>query len=268
MPAQKSLSWINFVQLMQRQRYLPEDLQTEGLEHILNINQITHNVFNYSIPWIYVLDYTSGKYLLISKSMKPMLGYDHQYFMDGGLDLVFDNYEKKHFRLFNEEIFPDRLKILSGIPPVEHPNYVFSYNFQYRNKKGEMINLLQRNCFVKSDEQGNPLLSFGVISNVNHYLSVNPVIQVVEKIGEDGVLDEVNTIFKKSYYLNKEQQLFTKRELELLRWMSEGLSSKELADKLFISEHTIIAHKRNMMQKLNASNITELVSFALKNQLL
>lgn len=268
MPANKSLSWINYVQVMQGQKYLPQELQIEGLEHILNFNQVTHTVFNHSIPWVYVLDYTSGKYLLISKSMKLMLGYDPQYFMDGGIDLVFDNYEKKHFRLFNEEIFPDRLKILSRIDPSEHPNYIFSYNFQYRSKKGEMINVLQRNCFVKSDANGNPLMSFGVITNVNHYLAGNPVIQVVEKIGEDGILDEANVIFKRSYYLNGEEQLFTRRERELLRWMSEGLSSKQIADKLFISEHTVIAHRRNMMQKINASNITELVSFALKNQLL
>jgi DNA-binding CsgD family transcriptional regulator len=266
--ARQKISWSQYVEEIQQQKYLPQQLETEGLEHILNINQVTLAVFNHSIPWIYLLDYTSGKYLLISKSMKLMLGYDPDYFIKGGIDIVFEHYEKKHFQLFNEEIFPDRLEVLKKIPPEEHPNHIFTYNFQFRSRKGEYINILQRNCFVKSDDKGNPLLSFGVITNINHYKTENPVIQVVEKISEDGIFDNANTVFKKTYFLNKEDTLFTKRELELLKWMAEGLTNKEIAGKLFISEHTIVAHKRNMMTKSNSSNVTELVSFAIRNHLL
>jgi DNA-binding CsgD family transcriptional regulator len=264
----RSTTWAGYITDIQKRNFLPEELKIEGMEQILGLNQVTQAVFNHSIPWIYLLDYTSGRYMLISKSMKLMLGYEPEDFLNGGLEITFDNYENNHFRLFNEEIFPDRLKILRKIPPSEHPNYIFTYNLRYRSRKGSYINLLQRNCFVKSDEQGNPLLSFGVISNINYFKSDNPVIQVVEKINPEGFFDDTNTISKKSYFLNKEDSLFTRREKELLKWIAEGLTSKEIADKLFISEHTVIAHRRNMMTKSNSGNITELVSFAIKNQLL
>lgn len=264
----RNTSWTNYVADIQRRAFLPEELNIEGMEQILNLNQVTHAVFNHSIPWIYLLDYTSGKYRLISKSMRLMLGYEPSYFLDGGLSAVFENYEQTHFRLFNQEIFPDRLEVLRNIPFAEYSNYIFTYNFRYRSRSGEYINLLQRNCFIKSDASGNPLLSFGVITNVNHYKSESPVIQVVEKINPEGFFDEANTVFKKSYYLNNEDKIFTRREKELLKWIAEGLTTKEIASKLFISEHTVIAHKRNMMTKSNSGNTTELVSFAVKNQLL
>lgn len=253
---------------LQQRSFTPEQLQTEGLERILDINKLTHAVFNHSIPWIYLLDYTSCKYLLISKSMKIMLGYDPDYFLKGGLPQVLENYEAKHLELFNEEIFPDRLGILKKIPPAEHANYIFSYNFQYKTKKGQYINLLQRNCFVKSDERGNPLLSFGVITNVNHYKTENPVIQIVEKINPREFIDGPETVLKKAYYLHQEDRLFTKREKELLLWMADGYTSKEIAGKLFISEYTVINHRRNMMEKTNTRNVTELISYALRNQII
>ncbi len=263
----EKISWLNYMGALQQQSYTPEELSTEGMERILNLNQLTHAVFNHSIPWIYLLDYTSGKYLMISKSVKIMLGYDPEYFLNGGLDLVLQKYQAQHLRTFNEEIFPDRLKIMKQLPYQEHPNYVFTYNLQVKNKYGEYLNLLQRNCFVKSDEQGNPLLSFGVITNVTHYKSENPVIQLIEKIDDSGSFGNTTLISKKSYYLNKEDSLFSKRELEILKWTIEGLTHKEIADRLFLAHGTVLLHRKNMLKKSNTRNVAELVGYAFRNQL-
>ena len=60
-------------------------------------------------------------------------------------------------------------------------------------------------------------------------------------------------------------KLFSKREKEVLIWMAEGLSSKMIAHKLNISEHTVINHRRSMQEKSNKPNATALVSFAIRN---
>jgi DNA-binding CsgD family transcriptional regulator len=231
---------------------------------VFNLNNLSQAVFNHTIPWIYLLDYTSGKYLMVSNSIKFMLGYDPDYFKEGGIGATLENYDVNHMRLFNEEIFPDRLQLLKSIPVNEHPDYVFSYNFSFKNRNGEPVNLLQRNCFVKSDEKGNPLLSFGTITDVNHYKSDNPVIQVVEKINSAESFAGTSVVLKKAYYFNGEDRLFTKRERELLLWLTDGLNSRQIASKLFISEYTVINHKRNMMRKCSANNVSELVSFSIR----
>lgn len=261
-------SWLGYINTLKQVNYTPEQLATEGLERILNINTVTQSAFSHSIPWIYLLDYTTGKYLLVSKSMKLMLGYSPDVFMNEGLNLTLENYHADHMRLFNNELFPDRLALLKTIPFHEHPNHVFTYNFRFRTSEGDFINLLQRNCFVKSDSNGNPLLSFGVITNVNHYVSENPIIQMVERIHGNSNLGHSEMLFKKSYYLHEEYRLFTKREREIVKWMADGLTSKEIANRLFISENTVINHRRNMMQKSNACNAMELVSFSIRNHII
>jgi DNA-binding CsgD family transcriptional regulator len=266
--AKNKVSWLGYIDAIQKQSYTPDQLDTDGLARILKIDQLTDQVFSHSIPWFYLLDYTSGKYLLISKSIKMMLGYEPDVFMNEGLPMASDKFHKDHLRVFDEEIFSDRLNILKKIPREEHAQHIFSYNFLFKNKNGEYQNLLQRNCFVKSDSNGNPLLSFGVITNVNHFKNENPIIQVVEKMQGDGFFGGTNLVSKKAYYLHDEDKLLTRREKELLLWMAEGLTSKDIAEKLFISEFTVINHRRNMIEKCNVRNVTELVSYAIRHQII
>lgn len=54
----------------------------------------------------------------------------------------------------------------------------------------------------------------------------------------------------------------TTREKEVLYNLSEGLSSKEIGRRLYISEHTVETHKRNLMIKLRARNTVHLVIMA------
>jgi DNA-binding NarL/FixJ family response regulator len=57
----------------------------------------------------------------------------------------------------------------------------------------------------------------------------------------------------------------TEREIEILTLISEGLSSKQVGEKLFISPRTVDTHRTNLMNKLDIHNIAGLIRFALKN---
>ena len=60
----------------------------------------------------------------------------------------------------------------------------------------------------------------------------------------------------------------TKREIQLLHWMVEGHSNREIAKELFISENTVKYHIRNIFQKLEVQNRTEAVAYALREGLI
>lgn len=57
-------------------------------------------------------------------------------------------------------------------------------------------------------------------------------------------------------------QNLRKREIEILRLVCRGMNSKAIAQELFISEHTVATHRRNIQAKLGTSNVAELVSLA------
>lgn len=60
----------------------------------------------------------------------------------------------------------------------------------------------------------------------------------------------------------------TKREKEVLAHIAEGLTTAEIAGKLFISIDTVESHRKNLHAKLNVKNTAMLVRFAVENNLL
>lgn len=61
---------------------------------------------------------------------------------------------------------------------------------------------------------------------------------------------------------------FSERELEVLNYVCKGLSTKEIADKMFISSRTVEKHRANLMTKTDAKNIIEVIIYAVKNKLI
>lgn len=59
----------------------------------------------------------------------------------------------------------------------------------------------------------------------------------------------------------------TKKETELLRYICQGLSNKELAEKLCVSIKTIESHKTRLIEKTSAKNTSGLIIWAIKNKI-
>lgn len=125
------------------------------------------------------------------------------------------------------------------------------------------------------------------------FLSANLTMLALQKvlqlgaagfIGKDSSFDELDealkTVSQGQVYLGRSldplvRQLVTRqkkselslRELEVIRLITQGLSYKEIGEKLFISPRTVEAHKNHILGKLRLSNVIELVRYALKNKL-
>lgn len=59
----------------------------------------------------------------------------------------------------------------------------------------------------------------------------------------------------------------TKREREVLQLLAEGLTNKEIANRMFVSERTIVGHKSNLLAKTNCKNTISLLAYAIKHGL-
>jgi len=60
----------------------------------------------------------------------------------------------------------------------------------------------------------------------------------------------------------------TKRELEILQLICNGMSNIEIADLLHISHKTVDGHRNNLLTKTCSKNTVQLVMYAIKNQLI
>ncbi len=73
------------------------------------------------------------------------------------------------------------------------------------------------------------------------------------------------------YSINDTKQHFqlleplTDREKEILQFLCEGMTPREIAAKVFLSPRTIETHKKNIMDKFHVNSVGKLISVALKN---
>jgi len=100
------------------------------------------------------------------------------------------------------------------------------------------------------------------------------IVKAVETVMQDEeYMDEtIKKILLQESITGQRRSLFevplTKREKEILKLIADGLSSQEIADKLFISLRTVETHRLNLNQKLDVKNTAGLVKEALKRGLI
>lgn len=74
--------------------------------------------------------------------------------------------------------------------------------------------------------------------------------------------------FKQTVEIENDTVVLSERELEIIACVAKGLTNQEIANKLFISIHTVKTHRKNINFKLNIHNPAELLHFAKQKNLI
>jgi DNA-binding NarL/FixJ family response regulator len=76
------------------------------------------------------------------------------------------------------------------------------------------------------------------------------------------ISQSVADLLKGKLPTNGNLPVLTRREVEVLKLIADGLTNQEIADKLFISSWTVDSHRKNLLLKFNAKNTAILVKTA------
>lgn len=87
-------------------------------------------------------------------------------------------------------------------------------------------------------------------------------------LGEDVSKTLVNSFMKSPGMASQPVEKLSGREREVLDYIATGLTTHEIADKLFVSKNTIETHRKNLLYKLKARNTAELVNNAYRQRLI
>lgn len=108
-------------------------------------------------------------------------------------------------------------------------------------------------------------IRLGVAGYLTKYSAKEELVKAIRCIlnGESYYSNEIAQVVLKGS-LKDEQgdqrfQELSKRELEVLECLSDGLSSKEIGEKLFISERTVSNHRAHILEKTEVRNTAELI---------
>ncbi|MCX6183019.1 MAG: response regulator transcription factor [Bacteroidetes bacterium] len=126
---------------------------------------------------------------------------------------------------------------------------------------------------ISSDENEKRILGvseMGIHGFLTKECEIEEIMQAVKAVlkGEKFFCNKVmniiiNQINQKSDHLNCEAVKLTKREIEIVIFITQGLTNKSIAEKLTLSQHTVHTHRKNIMKKIAAKSTSDVVLYAI-----
>jgi len=238
----------------------------EDVKSIIERFQEPRSIVSRFAPVTYLLDYATGKYLFIEETCFNLLGYTAAYLLQAGHGEYIRKWHPEEFELLNGEIFGDNYHFLKTLPLERYADFIFSYNCRMLNPKGEYVKILQRYSYIPSNCMGNPSGAIGIILDISHFKNDDSIVHTIEEsVRHNGEL--VNQlVYKKIHpvYTVNISRPISKKELPVLKGMAEGMSSKQIADRLQLSINTVNNHRKSMLNKTGCKNSTELLNYVVR----
>ena len=207
---------------------------------------------------LYVLDYRTREYCYVGQNTRQVIGIPPEPFLDGGVPFCHQQMHEDDLKIFLGITFQKRLTHLVTVKE-ERDKYWYTINYRLKDFQGKNVHVLQQTKMLEVDEQGYPLVVMGYITNITNIKHDNRIVDTISKWDEKKGLCCLN---KDIYFPGNDDIRLSERETEILKWVLEGLSSKCIADKLYLSTHTVNTHRKNMLVKTNAKNTADLLRYA------
>jgi len=112
------------------------------------------------------------------------------------------------------------------------------------------------------------LKSFSIVNCNRENNILNSKYTIYINNSPDEIYEQVKHVFKQRELVDDETESLSNREVDVLKLVALGHSNKEIADKLFISTHTVMSHRKNMTEKLGIKSISGLTVYAIINNII
>lgn len=212
----------------------------------------------------------------MSKEVKIILA-DAQYITSYGLRYLLS--QTPNLKVV--DVVSEPSELLSSINAHQPDLVILDYN------QPDSFGLEDIPTIVKNHPNANVLIisSDGTKSNIRQTIQMGIKGFLTKKCREDELHNAIQTIMSGGRFFcdsvlnvimeqpvaqDKKAAAFaslTSREKEIVNLVAEGLTTKLIAEQLFLSPHTVSTHRKNALKKLQITSVPELVKFVVREQL-
>ncbi|MFL9831465.1 LuxR C-terminal-related transcriptional regulator [Flavobacterium sp. ST-87] len=231
--------------------WLSNRTATTSSTNQISFDDLTNSIISTGPFSFYIIDFFDMSLSHISPSIYEMHGFDPE-------TLTFNDVlgaihpEDINFVIkaedFLTKFFSDtigREKLLT---------YKISYSHRARLANGEYALFNHQALMLTMDDNGGYGKSLNIHTRIDHLSNLNTY--KISLIGLNGEPSFMNLSLDEE---NKKCKEFSKREIEILKLISEGLNNTEIAKNLFISPLTVKKHRNNILTKSDSKNTAELI---------
>lgn len=239
-----------YSKILNSQHFVPDDLDYSILaKHITFFNNLDF-ISNSAIS---ILDLHKMDHVFLSPKHEQLFGWDIKRAHNEGVAYT------------NSFFHPDDiiqqlqagiyfLKMGFELPTNETKDFKLLMEYRLKKSDSNYVRVVEQQMLLENDIHGNNWLALGILD-----LSPNHDVEAPFQCRA------INTRTGELYHFPPEElktQIdLSKREIEILKLISKGLISKQIADKLFISVNTVNTHRQRIIEKLGVNNTIEALNY-------
>lgn len=192
----------------------------------------------------------------VSKNMSSCLGIDKGELLKGGMKYFWSRIHPDDIEPWLKALNDLMNFTLDSIPEEDRKKMCYTWNYRFKNSQNNYVNIIQNTTPLGLDSHLKPIIGLA------HYTVLDSGLRM-DITGAAKFLNN-NNEYETKYFNNFSRKLLTdgisNRERDIIRLLMLNKSSKEMAEKLNISSHTVDTHRRNILKKLKLSSTGELVA--------
>ena len=207
-----------------------------------------------------IADSTTLRYVKIGGAVEQLTGYTVEEFMG-----------KSYSTMLKVHRLRDVIRAARGgtlyfnylykQPPQNRPFIKVNRTLDLRCKNGTVKHVLAQSIPILFNEQMEPIYFLNIISDISDLKTTSDYTHYILDSSNEKQVKKILLHTDKSMLL--QQMDISKSELKVLRLMADGKSSKQIAEQLCLSEHTVKNHRKKMLAKAECDSSSELVKRAL-----
>ncbi len=223
---------------------------------LIELDNLITSTFSNGPFYFYIVDFFDMKIKYMSPLVKDIHGLDP---------------ENTSFQDILDQIHPDDMAFVAKAEEIvwdmlynklgkeKNTRYKMSYCFRFKTSDGSYQLFNHQSLILTTDEAGGMAKSLNIHTNISHLTSENNYqVSAIGMFGEPSYLNIGKT--ENIPFLQATPALFSKREVEIIKLMSEGFTNSEIAEKLFIAQNTVKNHRKNILQKAGCKNLGQLIT--------
>lgn len=237
-------------QTLQRQKFELDKLDYSKFDTHLAYLKMLHTLDTASVS---VFDMAKLTHLYHSDNYAKMLGYDFKS-LENGEEFI-DSRKHPDDAKSSVRMGIHYLKRVFEQPVEQRKDFKMVSEFRMMNSEDRYIRVSERFQVLEMDDNGNIWLVLSVVD-----LAADQNLQLPYRA--QAINFETGEVLAYEPDGLKEQSPLSKREIEVLHLIGAGKLSKEIAQQLNISVHTVNTHRQRIIEKLNVGNSIEAVNAA------
>ena len=237
--------WAKIPKSETEQNVLPQDEIVKKFLNLFHPGEFFYTIFNTGTG---IIDY-------LSPEIEVILGYPlEEYTLSLFIDMIHP--EDLPYYTYHEKRAVD---FFTSLPHEKLTKYKFSHDFRFLHKKGHYKRLLVQiiPVYYFADGGARTLCVFTDISYLK--MQGKPQLSFIGLEGEPSFYNVESSIDFKPI-----SHSFTKREIEILKYMAEGRGSMEISECLYISKYTVDTHRKNILAKSGCNTVNKLIAKSIR----